>query len=304
MDLTETATKTLGWEQWQAICEAHLAEARMFTDGPRHRRDRGEAHPVEDFLFRYYPYPIALLELWQPALGVSLRFDDMSCLPARFLGKRYRTDGGVCRLELDCLSEKERQRLAWIHSLLTATQAHAPNFACHGLHEWAMVYRAEEIRHASLAPLRLPQAEIDAVIDSRPIACTHHDAFRFFSKQALPLNRIQPTLDTRHENEQPGCVHANMDLYKWAAKSMPWIGSDLLLETFRLAVKLRDLDMRASPYDLSEWGVMPVKIETAEGRREYEAEQRLLADEARVLRKKLINSLDAVITLPATRASA
>jgi hypothetical protein len=294
MDLTETAKTVLEWEEWQSICDTHLAEARVFTDGPRFRRDRGEPHPVEDFLFRYYPYPIALLELWQPEFGVSLRFHDIEALPARFLGKRYRTADGLCELDRESISGKERQRLAWIRSLLAATQGHAPNFACHGLHEWAMVYRAEEIRHSSLAPLRLAQGEIDSLVESRPIACTHHDAFRFFSKQALPLNRIQPTLDTRHENEQPGCVHANMDLYKWAAKSMPWIGSDLLLETFRLAVLLRDLDMRASPYDLSAWGVVPVKIETTEGRREYEAEQRKLADAARGLRGKLIDSLGRV----------
>ena len=295
MNLTEKAKTILEWEEWQEICERHLAEARIFTDGPRFRRDRGEAHPVEDFLFRYYPYPIALLELWQPGIGVALRFHDVEALPSRFLGKRYRTDGGVCWLDRDSISEKERQRLSWIQSLLTATQSHVPHFACHGLHEWAMVYRAEEIRHSSLAPLRLPQREIDSLVESRSITCSHHDAFRFFSKQALPLNRIQPTLDTRHENEQPGCIHANMDLYKWAAKSMPWIGSDLLLEIFRLATRLRDLDMRASPYDLAEWNVTPVKIETPEGRREYEAEQRKLADESRILRNKLIHSLDGLL---------
>jgi hypothetical protein len=295
MDLKETAKSTLEGEEWRAICDAHLAKAQVFTEGARFRRDRGEAHPVKDFLFRYYPFPIALLELWQPELGISLRFDDIETLPARFLGKRYRAEGGLCRLDAEAISGKERDRLSWIRSLLGATQSHAPNFACHGLHEWAMVYRAEEIRHASLAPLRLPQEEIDALIESRRVACTHHDAFRFFSKQARPLNRIQPTLDTRHENEQPGCVHANMDLYKWAAKSMPWIGSDLLLETFRLAVRLRDLDMRASPYDLSEWDVIPVKIETPEGRREYETEQRKLAGEARILREKIIYSLDRIL---------
>jgi hypothetical protein len=200
VDSTQRTKRILEWEEWQEICDRHLAEAQVFTDGPRFRRDRGEEHPVEDFLFRYYPYPIALLELWQPDIGVSLRFHEIETLPPRFLGKRYRRDGGVCALDLRSISEKERQRLTWIQSLLKATQNHTPNFGCHGLHEWAMVYRAEEIRHSSLAPLRLPQVEIDSLIESRPIACTHHDAFRFFSKQALPLNRIQPTLDTRHEN--------------------------------------------------------------------------------------------------------
>jgi hypothetical protein len=295
MNVAVEKYRTFSETEWRDLAQNHFDIAPTFTAGPRLRRDRDEKHPVEDFLFNYYPYPIALLELWQPGIGVALRFHDVEALPSRFLGKRYRTDGGVCWLDRDSISEKERQRLSWIHSLLTATQSHVPNFACHGLHEWAMVYRAEEIRHSSLAPLRLPQREIDSLVESRSITCTHHDAFRFFSKQALPLNRIQPTLDTRHENEQPGCIHANMDLYKWAAKSMPWIGSDLLLEIFRLATRLRDLDMRASPYDLAEWNVTPVKIETPEGRREYEAEQRKLADESRILRNKLIHSLDDLL---------
>ncbi len=259
------------------------------------RRDRGERHPVEDFLFEYYPYPFSLIEQWHPGHGKALRFSDSEALPVRFNSPKYRIDGDMCYLDKTALSEKQLERLRWIANLLRATRNHLPNFACHGLHEWAMVYRAEQIRHASIAPLRLPQDQIDALIDSRPVVCTHHDAFRFFANQARPLNRIQPSLDTRPENEQPGCVHANMDLYKWAAKSMPWIGSDLLLETFRLAIELRDLDMRASPYDLSEWNMIPVKIETPDGRREYENEQRRLAAKAAALRTKLIGRLECII---------
>ena len=80
-----------------------------------------------------------------------------------------------------------------------------------------------------------------------------------------------------------------------AAKSMPWVGSELLLETYLLASQLRDLDMRASPYDLSDWNVSPVKIETPEGRREYETEQRRLASLASDLRSKLIQAIQRVI---------
>ena len=294
MKVARPARIILESDEWQGIAACHLESARTYTDAPRHRRDRGERHPVEDFLFEYYPYSFALLEHWHPGLGVSLRFNCREDLPLQFTGKRYRSDNDLCFLDPEMLTEKERDRLSWIANLLRATQSHAPNFACHGLHEWAMVYRAEEIRHSSLAPLRIPQEQIDALIESRPIACTHHDAFRFFAKQARPLNRLQPTIDTRHENEQPGCVHANMDLYKWAAKSMPRIGSDLLLETFRLATELRDLDMRASPYDLSRWGVEPVKIETAEGRSEYEAEQRRLAAIATELRDRLIRAIENI----------
>jgi hypothetical protein len=53
--------------------------------------------------------------------------------------------------------------------------------------------------------------------------------------------------------------------------------------------------MRASPYDLSAWGLEPVRIETAEGRRIYEMEQRRLAEAALPLRERLIATL--VMTL-------
>jgi hypothetical protein len=109
------------------------------------------------------------------------------------------------------------------------------------------------------------------------------------------MNRLQPSLDSRLELEQPGCVHANMDLYKWAAKSMPWIGTELLLDSFELAIELRDLDMRASPYDLSAWGREPIRIETAEGRRIYEAEQKRLALLAVPVRERLIECLEQMV---------
>ncbi len=108
------------------------------------------------------------------------------------------------------------------------------------------------------------------------------------------MNRLQPTLDDRVAHEQPGCVHANMDLYKWAAKAMPWVGTELLLDCFKLAIELRDLDMRASPYDLTEWGREPICIETPEGRRVYENEQRKLAERAVPLRERLIETLGKI----------
>lgn len=278
---------------WQARASAHRARAGRFTVPARKRKDHGLPHPVEDFLFQYYPYPLALLENWHPGIGVALEHPSPTP-PAGFSGRCYSAVDGECFADPGLLTAKERGRLTWIRDLLEATRGRAPNFACHGLHEWAMVYQGTEIRHEKTAPLRLPTPEIDALVESRVICCSHHDAFRFFTARARPLNRLQPTLDSRLELEQPGCVHANMDLYKWAAKSMPWVGSDLLLDCFELAVELRDLDMRASPYDLREWGRQPIRIETAEGRREYEAEQKRLAELAVPLRGRLIEGLRKV----------
>jgi hypothetical protein len=282
--------------QWQAKAADHAARAMAYTVPARARKDRGLPHPIEDFLFQYYPYPLALLENWQPGLGVELEWRQPEeaeeiAFPARYYSQGKDTIFADPRL----MTEKEQQRLEWIGSLLAATASRPPIFSCHGLHEWAMVYGGKQVRHEKTTPLRLPQAEIDALVTSRAICCTHHDAFRFFAAEARPLNRLQPSLDSRSEMEQPGCVHANMDLYKWAAKAMPWIGSELLLDCFELAIELRDLDMRASPYDLGAWDREPVRIETPEGRRLYETEQKRLSLAGVPLRERLIAAITRTV---------
>jgi hypothetical protein len=168
------------------------------------------------------------------------------------------------------------------------------------MHEWAMVYRGHDILHAGVASLRLPQQEIDAFVESRPVVCSHFDAFRFFAPAARPLNRLPLAYETRYDAEQPGCIHANMDLYRWAYTAMPWVGSDLLVECFELALALRDLDMQAGPYDLRAFGVTPVCIETAAGRDEYQRRQRELSARASALRERLIAVLERVLAMPRT----
>lgn len=292
--MTEPAKISLLSESdWVGRAARHRTRAECHTRPARQRRDRGAAHPIEDFLFLYYPYPLALLEKWHPGSGVALEISDRTRDPAAkvFSPRLYQRENGMVFLDHRRLTDQERERLAWTVSLLESTAERPPNFACHGLHEWAMIYRGTDIRHGRSAPLRLPQAEIDAVVESRSIVCSHHDAFRFFAKDARRFNRLNPDLHTRQLFEQPGCVHANMDLYKWAAKGMPWIGSELLLNCFELAIQLRDLDMRASPYDLSAWGKEPVRIETPDGREHYETEQRRLAALAAPLRARLIEAL-------------
>jgi hypothetical protein len=275
---------------WRERALMHRQRAVRHTGPARIRRDRGEPHPIADFLFEYFPFPFALLENWHPGVGLALEADSPA-LPPPFLERCYRLAGGKIMADPGKLSTKERQRLVWMIELLEETRDRAGNFACHGLHEWAMVYRGKQVRHEKTLKLRLPQGQIDALVESRAICCSHHDAFRFFAPEARPMNRLQPDLESRVLLEQPGCLHANMDLYKWAAKAMPWVGSDLLLDGFELAVELRELDMRASPYDLTDWGREPVRIETPEGRRLYETEQKQLAAKAEPLRNRLIKAL-------------
>ena len=56
-----------------------------------------------------------------------------------------------------------------------------------------------------------------------------------------------------------------MDLYKHAFRLWPLVGSDLVADCFVLAWDVREVDMRASPYDFAAWGFAPIRIETAEG---------------------------------------
>jgi hypothetical protein len=280
---------TLAAADWHPRAARHRERAARFTVPARQRKDRRLPHPVADFLFQYYPFPLSLLEHWHSGIGVALEWQGEPRPP--FADRHHVFTGGMVFADPATISGKERERLGWIVELLESTAARPPQFSCHGLHEWAMVYQGAIVRHEKTMKLRLPQKEIDTLVESRPIRCSHHDAFRFFAPSARGFNQLQPLLETRHLMEQPGCLHANMDLYKWAAKTMPWCGSDLLLDCFELASALRDLDMRASPYDVSEWGLKAVPIETPEGRRTYETEQKHLASLAEPIRARLIAAL-------------
>jgi hypothetical protein len=158
-----------------------------------------------------------------------------------------------------------------------------------------MVFRTREVRHETW-PLRLPAAEIEQVVTGQGLRCTHYDAFRFFTDEARPLNRWQLSRAGTPDREQRGCLHTNMDLYKWAQKLAPFADSELIADCFALARDARLLDMRASPYDLAALGCVPVRIETADGRAEYEAAQRALAGRAQPLRARLRSVCERVMT--------
>lgn len=278
---------------WTQCALKHRREVQQWSIPFRRRRNAAKSHPVQDFLFVYYRYSSKKLECWHPGVGQILEKAKPSDI---FPENRYTvTDSGLF-CDPAKINDKEHERLRWTANLLDRTQQARPNFSCLGLHEWAMVYRGHEVRHEATTRLRLSQDEIDAVVESRPLTCTHFDAFRFYAIDAQPLNKFQPTMDARPEMEQPACIHANMDLYKWAFKSMPWIGSDLLFRCFNLAMFAREIDMRASPYDLSEYGdYSPILIETAEGRLEYEKMQREIARRAAPLRNELMNKIRKVV---------
>ncbi len=68
----------------------------------------------------------------------------------------------------------------------------------------------------------------------------------------------------------------------------PWISSKTIREAFELAVETRVMDMKASPYDLRDFGLEPIKIETDEGRRKYMKKQKAIFEKSQPIRKQLI----------------
>lgn len=280
--LTTASLRALPLGEWRALEEEHHARADALTAGRRERASRGQTHPVDDFLYTYYSYKPAVLRRWHPGAGVALR--DAADTP-RAEWRWYRPEGNDLVVDVSTFVSDKGLMLTGIGNVLRATEAARAQYGCFGLHEWAMVYREEEHRHP--VPLRLGREGTDAVVDAHPLTCSHFDAFRFFTPEAVPLNRRELSRAHQATNEQPGCLHANMDLYKWAVKLGPLVPGAVLLNCFELARDIRELDMRASPYDLADWGYTPVPIETADGKATYVARQRELADRAAVLRRAL-----------------
>jgi hypothetical protein len=230
---------------------------------------------VHDFLFGYYSQRPAQLLRWSPGFPHEGSLADVAA---------------------------RRPLLEATRRLLAATAARPAHTGCFGLHEWAMVYRADDTRHPQ--PLRLGGAGTDEVVESHRIACSHFDAFRFFTPDARPRNALQPGRDDRPDFEQPGCLHAGMDLYKHAFRLSPLIPSDLVADAFELAWDIRVLDMRAAPYDLTgvrldptgeEW--TPVRIETVEGKREYAAAQAGFAERGAPVRAALLAECERLLAV-------
>ena len=283
------AEHTLAEHEWRSRRADHERRVDAWIGPVTERSRKGERHPVEDFLFTYYSHRPAQLRRWSPGAGVLL-----TGAPADELGRGWRgVDGGAT---LESPPQRIARLATWVRELLTRTAARPAHVGCFGLHEWAMVHGddPDDVRHASV-PLRLGRAGTTAVVESLPVRCSHFDAFRFFPESARPLNTLHPTRETQLEHEQPGCLHATMDLYKWAYKLSPWVPAELVADCFALARRVRELDMRASPYDLTGLGYEPVRIETPTGRRQYAEEQRAFVAEAAPLRDRLRTAADALL---------
>ena len=266
---------------------------RVWLDPHQARAARGEKHPVYDFLFSYYAFRPASLRRWHP--GPDLALAGKGARTFLRWPAYHETAEGVM-VDPSALPAHRREFVAWLRDLLATMQERPAFFGCFGLHEWAMVYRQapDEVRHRAW-PLRHPPDEIARIVEGSPLCCTHFDAFRFFTAQARPLNKSEPTRPGVPQLEQRGCLHANMDLYKWAFKLAPFTPAELVADCFELARDIREVDMRASPYDLRALGFPPIAIETPAGRAEYESHQRIFATRGEPLRTRLLSLCERLL---------
>lgn len=220
-------------EQWLARADKYAERAETFVAPHLKRARAGEAHPVWDFLFSYYNLRPGQLRCWHPGYGVLLAGGEAI---RRYSGRRgYIADDAGATVS-DVYLRGRLDTIAFVARLLEATARRPVQLNCFGLHEWAMVYRDGAVRHERV-PLRLGATGTDTVVETEvagPLRCSHFDAFRFFSAafkaDALPRNAGSPSRATQQDWEQPGCLHANMDLYKWSYKLSPLIDSELLLD--------------------------------------------------------------------------
>lgn len=280
-------------DAWTLLAKEQAIQVSPYADAFIKRRGLGQTHAVHDFLFIYYSFSPQKLKQWIPSFeeGIEISGEFRDGFPwfndYWFAAERGQA-GDLLVLNRDKITPTVRGLAGFVSQLCENILQRPPRYGCFGLHEWAMVYKQtpEEIRHNKHS-LRLAPDELAKFVESQTLCCSHYDAFRFFTAPARPLNTLNPQIENRLQMEQGGCVHANMDLYKWATKLWPWVGSEFIVKAFFLALEGRELDMRASPYDLAEEGYDPIRIETEEGRKQYQREQQQLTERSTPLRQEL-----------------
>ena len=283
---------------WHLQREAHYTRVDEWIQPHLWRKARGQKHPIEDFLFDYYPFSPGRLRLWNPGPFAQLSdYRDDTALPIGFNVNAEHT-AAFTWAELSAQHQQRlSQEVSWVHRLLTGTRSRTASFGCFGLHEWAMLLgqSPEERRHAQWA-LRVSDDILRATIDELGLRCTHFDAWRFFTPESLLRNPWTHSRATQPDHDQGGCLHANMDLYKWSMRLHPLVPSSFIVKCFDLALRIRQLDMAASPYDFNHLGVIPVCIELPAGRADYAKQQRAFAAEADELRAELLGQLDRILS--------
>ena len=187
---------------WKSLQTQHEEKVEALVGNYLIERSQHKKNPVMDFLFQYYAFRPSMLKRWSPGFGVKLEFTDKNDLPDF---DELIVQDNEAWISLDGFPEHRIRSTKWILEMLKSTQSRRPSFGCFGMHEWAMVYKAEKPRHDQV-PLRMEPEELATFVESRPLLCTHFDAFRFFTKPAQPMNRFELSREKFADSEQPGSL--------------------------------------------------------------------------------------------------
>ena len=281
----------LSEQQWRGRRAAHERRVDAWTIGWRERRASGAKHPVDDFLFTYYPTRPAVLRRWHPGIGVALAGEDLADL-----GDGYREAelAGTPAWLLDPTRFASLVPAALrIAALLTATAHRDPQFGCFGLHEWAMVYRQrpDETRHEQW-PLRLEPEQVRATVDGRRTALQ-------------PLRRV-PLLHGGGASAEPGAAHPRAAGPARAGRvparehgpvparepDLPGRGQRPRRRLLRARARHPYPRHARGPVRPARAGYDPVEVETPSGRSEFAFQQRGFAARAAALRADLLAVVD------------
>lgn len=282
LNRVEWMKQALDYKQSIADALYPISKDNVGSNTIKSRQHLVKDHPIYNFLHTYYRYSVEHINYFSPGMNIILEDvirEDMSKYISNECIEMKSQNQVMYSSEIFMKSKKNKDAVLKYYKILLETSMREPHFGCFGLHEWAMLYsgRMNNIidplpKHQPQLQLRVSQQEIDDIVESGLLTCTHFDAWRFFHPASQTMNHIA-SLDRskQAEYEQPGCIHATMDLFKYAYTIYPMISSQLLLQCFMCAVSARIIDMRASPYDVSSFDECksPIFIESVEGKKEY-----------------------------------
>ncbi|MDX1637869.1 MAG: 3-methyladenine DNA glycosylase, partial [Balneolaceae bacterium] len=142
-------TTSIPKDRWQRELREHKQRISELIDEYLARRQRHEKDPVIDFLFEYYAFRPSHLKRWSPGFGRLLEGEDFE--PLEISECKITSDGAF--LDPRLFADNRKNAVRWILQVLENASKKQPSFGCFGMHEWAMVYRTDTIRHSQV-PLR------------------------------------------------------------------------------------------------------------------------------------------------------
>ena len=254
----------LSSETWRARADAHAERVDVWVQPHLERRRQGGKHPVHDFLFTYYSQSPTALRRWHPG-GYGVAGRARVRRPQGLLGgpavRRPSPPNDSSATAGDLRDPPAARR----------DRGRAPTLGCFGLHEWAMDPPDRPTagrRGGQRDPARLAAA---------PRGGWHRRGRGEPPNRLLALRRV-PLLHASPRPEHlparprgPARLRAAGLLPRRDGSLQARLPTDAAGRLgagrgrFALAWDIRDLDMRASPYDFSDLGFEPVRIENTGG---------------------------------------